>query len=182
MNRKLLGSLLLATILCWPTTSAPATPDSISQLAGDKSAPRESFSLPTMTGFIKYKQSYVYSGAQPLFVSAWLRVPARTECMTYLDFQLDLRDKQGKPIGLSPHIPWYEGRPIPPSSMQPKRHPSGPYGYCPYPARPDGVFPFQLNELYPDLRPGTYTLRITFRPRDGSVPTTELPAISFQIQ
>ncbi len=55
-------------------------------------------------------------------------------------------------------------------------------GGCPYGPRLDAIFPFKLDELYPNLLPGTYTMRLTFAPRDASFPTTPLTTVTFEIQ
>lgn len=94
--------------------------------------------------------------------------------MNYADFDFDLR-----PVGSSQRIANHAqvfdfgGQPVPRNVIV--RSP------CPYGPRYDAVFPFKLDELYPDLKPGTYTLKLTFDPRDKSFPPTPLTTVTFQI-
>lgn len=52
---------------------------------------------------------------------------------------------------------------------------------CSYGARRDAVFPFKLDELYPSLKPGTYTLSLAFNPRNKSFPPTLLTTVTFSV-
>lgn len=181
---KLLLPLFICAILAAELGSSRAqTLDSISRLMQDKSASHVPFSLHAMVGDIIYRASYERSRPQPLLVSVSLKSPAPLECMNYKDFQFDLRNQAGVLIPNSPQTMDAGGQPLPPIvRVMPRAVPGMERPPCVYGTQLDARFNFRLDELYPNLVPGAYTLAITFRSRDGSVPVTTLPAVKFQIR
>lgn len=145
-----------------------------------ESAARQAFSFPSVSGYVKYQSSYSYDAAQPFLVYIALKSPARLYCMNYADFQFSLRDQAGRYIRNFAQTHHFGGTP-----HQGYVQISGGSDYagerCAYPARLDAIFPFRLDEMYPHLTRGRYTLQVTFKPRDGSVPATPLPGIAFNI-
>lgn len=149
-------------------------------LLRSKSAPSEAFSGPTTFGYVKHNASYSASEPQPLLVYIAVKSAARLYCMNYADFQFDLRDQSGHRVPYVRRSVYRSGRPYVGAVQL-----SGGSAYagvrCAYGLRRDALFPFWLDELYPSLKSGTYVLQITFRPRDGSLPETPLPSVSFSI-
>jgi hypothetical protein len=146
----------------------------------DESAPRESFSLLNMSGFIKYRSVASRGSIEALVVHIDLKHPAPLLCMSAADWSFDLRNKDGQTIASAPNISGGNGIPLPAvGEMWHVAATPGPYAGCPYAPRLDADFPFELDQIYPNLGPGTYRLQITFRPSDGSVPATTLPPITF---
>ena len=181
MTKKLLGIALCATI-CFPALAGAQNADSTSLLLRDDSAPRTHFSDQVLSGYIKYRSTYPRAGPKPLLVYIALKLPALTACMDRRDFQFSLRDLRGREIALASKIPSGEGAPsIFNVEMYHIPTTPGPYAGCPYPPRGRDVFSFWIDGLYPGLQPGAYTLLITYRPRDGSVPATPLAPITFTI-
>jgi hypothetical protein len=142
----------------------------------DTSAARQTFAARGVSGWVKYRSSYSGYSIHPLFVYITLSSTARLLCMNYADFDFDLR-----PVGSSQRIANraqvfdFGGQPLPNGGVVIVRSP------CSYPPGHDAIFPFKLDELYPDLKPGTYTLKLTFSPRDKTFPPTPLTTVTFQI-
>ncbi len=182
MTKTRLGITLFVAI-CFPGFAlAQSALDSTSLLLRDDSAPRTDFSAQAASGYIKYRPNYPKSGPMPLLVYIALRSPALTACMDHRDFQFSLRDLRGREMPLASKIPTGEGMPsIFNVEMYHIPTTPGPYAGCPYPPRGRDRFAFWIDGLYPNLQPGTYTLQITYRPRDGSAPATPLAPITFTI-
>jgi hypothetical protein len=181
MKKRLLGITLSAAI-CFPGIAVAQNVDSTSRLVRDDSAAREDFSAQALSGYIKYRSTYAQSGPQPLLVYVTLKSPALTQCMNYRDFQFSLHNLRGHEIPLASQIPSGEGMPST-FTVEMSHIPTtpGPYAGCPYRARTNDMFSFRIDGLYPNLQPGSYTLQITYRPRDGSAPATPLSPITFTI-
>jgi hypothetical protein len=183
MTKRFLGITLFVAI-CFPGLAPAQSPLEISTslLLRDDSAPRADFSAQTASGYVKYRSTYPKSGPMPLLVDITLKSPALTACMNYKDFQFTLHDLRGQDVPLAPNIPSGEGMPsIFIVQMYHTPTTPGPYAGCPYRPRGRDRFAFWIDGLYPNLQPGTYTLQITYRPRDGSVPATPLAPITFAI-
>ena len=54
---------------------------------------------------------------------------------------------------------------------------------CPYidVLRADAMIDFYLDDLYPNLDPGTYTLNVTLAPNNVPAPETDFPTLFFQV-
>jgi hypothetical protein len=183
MTKRFLGITLFVAI-CFPGLAPAQSPleYSTSLLLRDDSAPRADFSAQTASGYVKYRSIYPKSGPMPLLVYITLKSPALTACMDYRDFQFSLRSLSGREIPLASKIPSGEGMPgIVIVEMSHTPTTPGPYAGCPYRPRGGDRFAFWIDGLYPNLQRGTYTLQITYRPRDGSVPATPLAPITFAI-
>jgi hypothetical protein len=173
--------LTIAAALLAFSVGVAQAPDAVERLFHSESAPREAFSQATASGYIKYDASYNASEAQPLLVYIALRSPARLYRMNYEDFKFTLRDQTDRRIPNEPQSFHFGGMPSVGAVQL-----AGGSNYegmrCAFGPRQDAFFPFRLDELYPNLKSGTYILQITFRPRDGSVPATILPPVTFTIQ
>lgn len=179
---KTLLGITLSVAICFPGFALAQPADSTSLLLRDDSAPRTDFSVQGLSGYIKYRSTYPKSSPKPLLVYITLKSPALTACMNYRDFKFSLHDPRGREIPLASKIPSGEGRPgIFNVQMDHIPTTPGPYAGCSYAARGGDRFSFLIDGLYPNLQPGTYTLQITYRPRDGSAPATPLAPITFTI-
>ena len=183
MTKKPLGIIFCAAI-CFPALASAQNADSasLSLLLRDDSAPRTEFSAQALSGYIKYRSTYSTSAPKPVLVYLSLKLPALTQCMNYRDFRFSLHSLRGREIPLASKIPSGEGMPstfIVEMSHTPTT--PGPYAGCPYRPRGRDMFAFLIDGLYPNLGPGAYTFRITYRPRDGSAPATPLAPITFTI-
>jgi hypothetical protein len=170
-------ALVIAMMLLTSPAVAQVSPDSMGRLLHDDAAPKRAFSVGEVSGFLKYRKVYASGGVQPLKVAIRVQSPAKLYCMDAADFKYDLRNSAGQriqPAQISPGT----GAPIPPV---PKiGHIGGPT--CRYESRNDGDFLLHLDEIFPSLPPDRYSLQLTFQPRDGSVPSTQLPMITFSIK
>jgi hypothetical protein len=172
-------SLLVAACVLLPV-AAFAAPNARPLLV-DASAPQISFTAVEAYGFVKYRKSY--SGQQDRIVVVNFVVPkgARLQCMDYDDFTFALHRQSGDIV---PHVALValSGAAAPPVyNIIPPRAVGTP-APCPYGSRTNGLFVFDLEQLYPKLDTGLYQLAITFRPRDKSVVETPFPVVSFTIE
>lgn len=150
--------------------------------------PRATESRNFQTGVISgwVRGDKVFESGQHRYVEIYLLSsrPAKFGCMDYADFRFQLVDQSGRLIN-STAPTRLSGAAKPP--MVGRASPAYSPGNVPpcWPSgdslRSAGGFRFSLDSLYPNLAPGTYTLVITFAPRDRSEPITLLPSISFQI-
>jgi hypothetical protein len=176
MNGKAFFLLIAVACFGWAPLCAAQVEDPMAGFLQDASAARQRFAAAKdLSGWVQYRSSYERFSIQPLLVYVMLNSTAQLYCMNYADFDFDLRSR-----GSSRRIPNHEqvwhfgGRPSPNVVLMR----SG----CPYGPRHDAIFPFKLDKLYPNLRSGTYTLKLTFDPRDKSFPPTPLTTVTFKIE
>lgn len=175
MVKQFFWVFIVATIL--NVLPAAAQDDGITELRRDRSTPQQVFSSGEVSGWVRYRRLYRAREAQPLTVYIRLQASAPLYCMEGIDFSYDLQSADGEHITAQVR-PGF-GQAIVP---QPRiwRYRNG-HWVCPYLPRFDATFPLAINQIFPNLRPGGYTLQITFRPLDGSVPNTTLPSVTFRV-
>lgn len=158
-------------------TSAAQSDAAMWNFYHDASAVRQRFSVTGASGWVEYREAYARASLQPLFVYLDLTAKTRLICMNSLDFEFDLRRYgEQQPIPNHPQQWHFGGQPLPPGGVVIVRLP------CPYGPRHNAMFPFKLDELYPDLKPGKYTLALTFAPRDKSSLVIHLTEVTFRVQ
>lgn len=173
MGTDLLKTVCLLIVACFARPPLCAAQSEDPMWAFQADTVRQTFAAGDVSGWVAYRSSYSGYAIHPLLVYISLRSTARLYCMNYADFDFDLR-----PVGSSQRIANraqvfdFGGQPVPRTEIA--RSP------CPYGRRHDATFPFKLDELYPNLKLGTYTLKLTFDPRDKSFPPTPLTTVTFQ--
>lgn len=177
MSRQIVGVLLVAALL-QALPAVAQVKDPFSQLRRDRSSTQRTFTSGEVSGWIQYEKSYRAGDAQPVLVHIQLQVPAQLYCMSSIDFSYKLQNANGEEIRA--HVRPGSGQALVP--VPEIARPNGKGGYdCPYWPRRDATFPLSMDEVFPSLAPGHYTLTITLHPRDGSVPTTTLPSVTFSV-
>jgi len=143
---------------------------------------RSDFRNDEASGWLKFLPSYSPDYLRIVYVWMSTKDKVRFYCLTYADFQFDLEDASAMQsghkianakLGLPVSTPAFGG--AVPSATSGKAAP------CLYPASNQALLVFSRDDLYPRLRPGSYTLEIKVAPRDHSLEPFALPKVPLRI-
>jgi len=179
-----LCALSLATFTAVLCTPAVPQAQGAPRPALQRSSQETSFESPDASGHLEYTKEYSAGSARNVWIVIQLKKEAPLYCLEYRDFVFGLFDVAGsrvaatdlsaRPVsaelGFHPPVPPKGGYPpsgcIVPPGLQKTTH--------------DKLI-LSLDALYPDLKPGPYTLMIKLSPRDNAVPTVTFPKLTFTI-